>query len=197
MFADIARKLKQHVFQQPASVSPQLLMAATLCCQRIGCLLLGWEIELREHGTVSGAAAPRHLLDVVAPSLQLLGILRFVVSEHVLHSLIKACSSDEVTKQHVHPRLSSIRVQHSMAHAASTSAAVVLQLGAIDQCRMLVAWTTDSGLLCELAEGVLLVLRMDPAPFQARGFEGIEEFTNTVLMAITGASNVQWFVLAT
>jgi hypothetical protein len=74
---------------------------------------------------------------------------------------------------------------------------VLLQLEDIEQCRMLAMWTTDSGLLCELARGVLLVLRMDAAPFLARGLLGVEELTNTVLMAMMGATNLQGFVLAT
>jgi hypothetical protein len=54
---DIARNLNQHVLQKAASVSPRLLLGATLCCQRISYLLLDWQVELREHGTVSWAAA--------------------------------------------------------------------------------------------------------------------------------------------
>jgi hypothetical protein len=61
---------------------------------------------------------------------------------------------------------------------------------------MLVAWSVGSGLLCELAEGQLLVLRMDAAPFLARGAAGVEELTNTMVMAMTAANNLQGFVIA-
>jgi hypothetical protein len=43
-------------------VPPPLLLVATLCCQRISLLLLGWEIDLRQHGTVSSEAAFPHAL---------------------------------------------------------------------------------------------------------------------------------------
>jgi hypothetical protein len=52
-FADVARQLNQHVLQRASSVAPHLLMTATLCCQRICYLLLDWQIELKQHGTVS------------------------------------------------------------------------------------------------------------------------------------------------
>jgi hypothetical protein len=73
----------------------------------------------------------------------------------------------------------------------------MLQLGALDECKLLAVWATNSGLLAELAEGCLLVLDMDAAPLLAQGFAGVEALTNTLLMAIVGADNLQGFVMAT
>jgi hypothetical protein len=65
-----------------------------------------------------------------------------------------------------------------------------------EQCYKLLRWCLDSGLLLRLSEGYLLVLGMDPAPFLARGPPGLEDLTNTVLLAMNGGQKLQGFVMS-
>jgi hypothetical protein len=53
----------------------------------------------------------------------------------------------------------------------------------------------SSLLLVELAEGVLLVMGMDPGPYQARGTEGMDQLTNIVIIVMMGANNLQQFMI--
>jgi hypothetical protein len=48
----------------------------------------------------------------------------------------------------------------------------------------------------EVAEGVLLVMGMDAAPYQAQGPEAFELLTNAVAIAMNTANSVQWFMIA-
>jgi hypothetical protein len=82
-----------------------------------------------------------------------------------------------------------------LTHLLLTSAACAVQSG-LEQCYQLVRWCVDSQLLCFLAEGCLLVLGMDPAPYLARGPPGMEELSNVVIMAMNGANHIQGVVLA-
>jgi hypothetical protein len=60
VLGSIARLLNDHVFQQAAAVELVLLVSASLCCERIGSLLVGWRKELERHGKVRTTSSGHH-----------------------------------------------------------------------------------------------------------------------------------------
>jgi hypothetical protein len=47
----------------------------------------------------------------------------------------------------------------------------------------LIGWAIEKGLVCQLAQAALLVWGLDPAPYKARGSQGLQQLTQLVRMA--------------
>jgi hypothetical protein len=64
----------------------------------------------------------------------------------------------------------------------------------LELCNMLIDRCVATGLLVGLAEVVLLVLGLDPAPFEAQGPRGVDQLTDAVVLAMQTVRSLQALV---
>jgi hypothetical protein len=58
-------------------------------------------------------------------------------------------------------------------------------------------WAIEKGLVCQLAQASLLVWGLDPAPYTARGPQGLQQLTQLVRMASIAADRLALVVKGT
>jgi hypothetical protein len=70
----------------------------------------------------------------------------------------------------------------------------VLQGPHLELCSTLIDRCVATGLLVGLSEVVLLVLGLDPAPFEAQGPHGVDQLTDAVVLAMQTVRSLQSLV---